>query len=182
MERDTLRRVTNNADRIKPIESLLAGSLSNFRITKASVVNLTRSDQPFGFNYTFEADNYAKNAGDLLLLRPRVFGSKARAILETKEPRRFPIEFDGPIEDTDNFEIILPSGYAVDELPPPVDADFSFASYHSKTEVKGNVIGYTRTFEVKELSVPVSKAEELKKFYRIIAGDERSTAVLKPSK
>jgi uncharacterized protein DUF3857/transglutaminase superfamily protein len=181
-EREALRRVTNNADRIKPIESLLAGSLSNFRITKASVINLTHSDQPFGFNYSFEADNYAKNAGDLLLLRPRVFGSKARAILETKDPRRFPIEFDGPIEDTDNFEIVLPTGYTVDELPPPVDADFSFASYHSKTEVKGNVIGYTRTFEVKELSVPVSKAEELRKFYRIIAGDERSTAVLKPSK
>jgi hypothetical protein len=61
-----------------------------------------------------------------------------------------------------------------------VDADFGFASYHSKTEVKGNVIGYTRSFEVKELSVPVSRAEELKKLYRIIATDERNTAVLKP--
>jgi hypothetical protein len=70
----------------------------------------------------------------------------------------------------------------VDDLPPPVDADFSFASYHSKTEAKGNVIAYTRTFEVKELSVPVTKAEELKKFYRIIASDERNTAVLKTSK
>jgi hypothetical protein len=63
-----------------------------------------------------------------------------------------------------------------------VDVDFGFASYQSKTEARGNVIGYTRTFEVKELSVPVSKAEELKKFYRIIASDERNTAVLKPSK
>lgn len=53
-------------------------------------------------------------------------------------------------------------------------------SYHSKTEVKGDTIEYTRTFEVKELSVPVSKSEELKKFYRIVASDERSTAVLKP--
>jgi hypothetical protein len=51
--------------------------------------------------------------------------------------------------------------------------------YHSKIEVKGNVIDYKRTFEVKELSVPVSRAEELRKFYRIIAGDERSTVVLK---
>jgi hypothetical protein len=42
------------------------------------------------------------------------------------------------------------------------------------------VIRYTRTFEVKELSVPVSKSEDLKKFYRIIATDERNTAVLKP--
>jgi hypothetical protein len=102
--------------------------------------------------------------------------------METKEPRKFAVEFDGPVRDTDKFEITMPAGYEVDDLPPPVDADYSFASYHSKTEVTGNVIGYTRTFEVKELSVPVSKAEELKKFYRIIATDERNTVVLKPSK
>jgi hypothetical protein len=34
---------------------------------------------------------------------------------------------------------------------------------------------------VKELTVPVSKAAELKKFYRIINSDERNTAVLKPA-
>jgi adenylate cyclase class IV len=68
----------------------------------------------------------------------------------------------------------------VDDLPPPVDSDYSFASYHSRTEAKGNVIHYSRTFEVKELSVPVDKVEDLKKFYRIVAGDERNNAVLKP--
>ena len=68
----------------------------------------------------------------------------------------------------------------IDELPPPVDADFGFASYHSRTEAKGNVIAYTRTYEVKGLSVPVDKLEQLKKFYRIIYNDERSTAVAKP--
>src|SRR6266851_1613067 len=181
-ERWRLRNITKDTDRIKPIETLLAGSLSNFRITKASVINLQQTNQPFGFNYSFEADNYAKNAGNLLLVRPRVLGVKAESIMETKEPRQFPIEFEGPLQDTDSFEITLPPGYVVDDLPPPVDADFSFASYHSKTEVKGNVIGYSRTFEVKELSVPVGKADELKKFYRIIASDERNTAVLKPSK
>jgi hypothetical protein len=62
-----------------------------------------------------------------------------------------------------------------------VDSDFSFASYHSRTEAKGSVILYTRTFEVKELSVPVERVEELKKFYHIVSSDERNTAVLKPS-
>jgi Domain of Unknown Function with PDB structure (DUF3857)/Transglutaminase-like superfamily len=181
-ERGALRSVTTEAGKVKPIESLLAGSLSNFRITKASIINLQQTNQPFGFNYSFEAQNYAKSAGDLLLVRPRVIGVKSSGILETKEPRQFPIEFSGPVRDTDIFEITLPPGYEVDDLPPPVDADFSFASYHSRTEIKGNVLGYTRTFEVKELSVPVSKAQELKKFYRIIASDERNTAVLKPSK
>src|SRR5262249_34764075 len=147
-ERETLLTVARDTERIKPIESLLAGSLANFHITKASVVNLQQRDQPFGFNYTFFSDSYAQNAGNLLLVRPRVIGSKARGILETKEPRQFPIEFEGPVRDEDKFEITLPPGYEVDELPPPVDVDYGFASYHSKTEAKGNVIGYTRTFQV----------------------------------
>src|SRR5580704_7823136 len=178
-ERWRLRTVTKDADRIKPIEDVLSSSLSSFHITHASLVNLQRTDQPFGFDYSFESPNYAKNAGNLLLVRPRVIGNKGLGFLETKEPRKFPIEFEGPARDTDTFEITIPPGYVVDDLPPAVDADFSFASYHSKTVVNGSVVDYTRTFEVKELSVPVSKAEDLRKFYRIIAGDERNTVVLK---
>jgi hypothetical protein len=178
-ERWRLRNVTKSADQIKPIEDLLAGSLSLFNITRASVENLNHTDQPFGFHYSFEAHNYAKNAGGLLLVRPRVLGVESSAVLETKEPRKFPIEFDGPSRDTDTFEIEIPPGYVVDDIPPAVDADYSFASYHAKTEVNGNLIHYSRTLEVKELTVPVSHADDLKKFYRIIAGDERNTVVLK---
>jgi hypothetical protein len=178
-ERWRLRTVTKDVDRIKPIEDLLSGSLGNFHITHATLLNVQQTDQPFGFNYSFESQNYAKNAGDLLLVRPRVIGNKSMGFLETKEPRKFAIELEEPTRDTDTFEITIPPGYAVDDVPPPVDVDYGFASYHSKTEVKGNVVGYTRTFEVKELSVPVSKANDLKKFYRIIAGDERNTVVLK---
>jgi len=180
-ERWRLRTVTNNADRIKPIESLLATSLSNFQITKASVINFEHTDRPFGFNYSFQSDNYGKNAGNLLLVRPRVLGAKSWGVLETKEPRKFPLEFDGPSRDTDAFDITLPPGYEVDELPPPMDVDYSFGSYHSKTEASANALHYTRTMEIKELSVPVSKMDELKKFYRMIATDERNTAVLKPA-
>jgi len=180
-ERRRLLTVTKDVDRIKPIEELLGSSLSSFHITHATLLNLQQTDLPFGFNYFFVSDNYAKNAGNLLLVRPRVLGHIGSGFLETKEPRRFPIEFEGPARDTDTFEITIPAGYTVDDLPPPVDADYSFASYHSKTVVKGNIVDYTRTFEVKELSVPVSKAEDLRKFYRIIAGDERNTVVLKPT-
>lgn len=180
-QRWRLRSVNKSADQIKPIEDLLAGSLALFRITQASVTNLNQTDQPFGFRFTFEAQDYAKNAGGLLLVRPRVLGVKTRGILETKEPRIFPIEFDGPSRDTDTFDITIPAGYVVDDVPPPADADYSFGSYHAKTEVKGNLIHYSRVFEVKELSVPVAKADDLKKFYRIIASDERNTVVLKAS-
>jgi Domain of Unknown Function with PDB structure (DUF3857)/Transglutaminase-like superfamily len=181
LERRRLRTVNKDTDRIKPIEDVLAGSLGSFHITRAFLLNVQQTDQPFGFKYSFESPDYAKNAGDLLLVRPRVLGNDALGFLETKDLRKFPIEFEEPAQDTDSFEITIPPGYVVDDVPPPVDADYGFASYHSKTVVNGNVVDYTRTFEVKELSVPVNKAEDLKKFYRIIASDERNTVVLKPS-
>ncbi len=109
-ERWRLRTVTKSIDRIKPIESLLAGSLPSFQIVKATLVNFEQTDQPFGFKYTFESDNYAKIAGNLLLVRPRVLGNKSSGILETKEPRRFPLEFEGPSRDTDSFDIALAGG------------------------------------------------------------------------
>jgi hypothetical protein len=179
-QRYVLQAVSKNTDRIKPIEESLANSLGTFQITKASIGNLAQTNLPFVYDYSVVAENYAKSAGDLLLVRPRVIGYESQNFMETKEARKYPVEFAGPWRNTDTFEIALPAGYEVDDLPPPVNADYSFASYHSKAEVTGKTLKYTRTFEIKELSVPVSKAEELKTFYRVIGNDERNTAVLKP--
>jgi hypothetical protein len=179
-QRVALKTVTKSADQVKPIESLVSHSLATFQLTKATILNLNQTDQPFGYQYSFVAENYAKTAGNLMLVRPRVLGSKSSDLLENKEPRKYPVEFSGPERDVDTFEITMPPGYEVDDLPPAVNADYSFASYHSKTEVNGNTLKYSRTFEVKELSVPLSKVDDLKKLYRIIAGDERNNAVLKP--
>jgi len=178
-QRMALRSATADKDKIKPIENLLARSLATYRITKASVTNAQQTDLPFGYNYSLVAESYAKTAGNLLLVRPRVLGNKSSDLLETKEPRKFSVEFSGPSLDSDTFEIKLPAGYEVDDLPPPIDVDYGFASYHSKTEAKGDTLRYTRTFEVKEVTVPVAKVDDLKKLYRIIAGDERNTAVIK---
>lgn len=179
-QRHRLQSVTKDADRIKPMETVLAHSLGTFEITKAGISNKTAPEQPLEFIYSFAAQNYAKTAGNLVLVRPRVIGILSRDILEKKEPRIYPVEFEGPGRDSDSFEIELPAGYEMDDLPPPANAEYSFATYHSKTEIKGNVMVYTRTFEIKELSVPVDKLEQLKTLYRVMANDERNTAVLKP--
>lgn len=178
-ERMHLRSVGKDADRIKPIESQLSHSLGNFQITKASIGNLNVLDQPLMWSYSFVSGNYAKTAGNLLLVRPRVVGEISSDFLEKKEQRKYPVEFESPRLDTDTFEIELPAGYTVDDLPPPANVDYNFASYQSKTEMKGNTLVYTRSFEVKELSVPVDQLPQLKAMMRVIGGDERGTAVLK---
>jgi hypothetical protein len=179
-QRYALRAVTKDADRVKHIESLLSHSLGTFQITSASVGNFNVHDLPFEYIYSFDSANYAKRAGNLLLVRPRVIGNWSSDILEKKEPRKYAVEFGGPMRNVDSVEIKLPAGYEVDELPAAADAEYSFGSFHSKCEVKDGALLYTRTLEIKELSVPVDKLAQLKTFYRIIATDERNTAVLKP--
>jgi len=179
-ERYLLKSVTKDVDRIKPIETMLSRSLPTYRLTNASVGNLDRIDLPFIFNYSLVAENYAQASGGLLLVRMRVMGNQSSGLLETKEARRYPVVFEGPVRNTDAVEITMPPGYEVEDLPDPVSAEYSFATYHSKTEVTGKVLHYYRTLEIKEPSVPLSKVNDLKMLYRIIAADERNTAVLKP--
>lgn len=181
IERARLREVKNESERVHPIEGILSGSLTNFQITHASIQNINKTDQPFGFNYSFVAPNYAKNAGGLLLVRPRVLGVKAIGIATSKEPRKYSFEFSGVGLETDNFDIAIPAGYTVDDLPEAADADYSFASYHAKTVVEGNTVHYRRTYEIKQASVPVEEAAKVKRFYQVVAGDERNMLVLKPA-
>jgi transglutaminase-like putative cysteine protease len=178
-QRYALRSTTQETDRIRPVEAVVAASLPTFQLLKATGANLQAVELSLEWKYSLEAENFAKPAGDLLLVRPRILGTKSSGLLETKEPRRYPVEFAGPERDTDIFEIALPAGYEAEELPPAVDVDDGFATYHSKTERVGRSLRYTRTFEIKDLSVPVSKAAQLRELYRIIASDERNSAVLR---
>jgi hypothetical protein len=86
-----------------------------------------------------------------------------------------------PTSESCKLDVTLPRGYEVDELPPPVDVDYGFASYHSKTQSTGATLSYTRIFEIKEVSIPVAEAARLKELYRIINNDERMVAILKRS-
>ena len=172
-------RTSGETDRIRPVERLLADSLSSFRLTQASVVNLSQMELPFEWRYTFEAPRYAKRNGDLLLLRPWVLGSRSSSLLEKREARQHPIEFESPAQYRDTFEIELPEGYVAETLPEPMSLDIGVASYESKTELVGRTLRYSRLMEIKGLSMQAADAEGLKKFYRNIFADERRVVALK---
>ncbi len=179
-ERGRLRQAEKDSDRIRPIENILSASLTNFQITHASVQNLNKTDQPFGIIYSFTAPNYAKNAGGLLLVRPRVLGVKTLGLATTKHPREYPFELSGMGLETDSFDITIPSGYSVDDLPEPADADYGFASYHAKTVVeagRSTIAAATRSSR----RGPGRSGGQGQDVYQIVAGDERNMVVLKPS-
>jgi transglutaminase-like putative cysteine protease len=178
---DSRRRLlaAEGANRAKVVESFLGNSVSGFSLTKATVQNLTEYDKTFVLNYTFVAPNYSQKAGDLLIVRPRILGGKGSSMLEEKE-RKYAVEFPAATVQTDQFDFTLPQGYVPDELPPPLNMDYSFASYSSKVEmIGGNVLRYSRYYQIKEVVIPPARLGELKTFFKKIEGDEANAAVFK---
>ena len=166
------------SDRAKVFEKFLGTFLNNFTLTNASVGNLDQYDANFTLHYQFIVQGYAKTAGDLLILRPRVVGEKGSNIL-TGKPRKYPIEFEGTTLQSDVFDITLPAGYVVDELPQPVEAKCDYATYKSDVEVKDNILHYKRTYEIKGVVVPTEKLLEVRDFFHQVAAAEKSSAVLR---
>jgi len=169
---------TPPSDRNKVFEKFLGTFLNNFTLTNATIGNLDKYNENFSLHYQFVVEGYAKTAGDLLILRPRVVGDKGSSILSGK-PRKYPIEFRGTTLQSDMFDITLPAGYVVDELPQPVDAKCEYATYKSNVEVKDNVLHYKRVYEVKGVVVPTDKLPEVRDFFHQVAAAEKSSAVLR---
>jgi hypothetical protein len=134
-------------------------------------------DKPLELNYKVTVPQYAHQAGPLFLVRARVVGDDALPFDD--KPRNLPIDLEETGHWRDSFDIALPPGYVVDETPDPVDVDTDFASYHSSTTAKGNVLHYEREYVVRQVEIPPEKAAEFRKLESAILFDEKGAAVLK---
>jgi hypothetical protein len=166
------------ADRKKALEKILGNFVSTFQLDSVEAENLDNIDRDLVLRYKFTAEHYAKNAGPLLLVRPRVLGEKA-GYMDISKPRHYDYEFTVPTVQTDTFEISLPDGYKVDELPEPAKASFPFGEYTSKTENSGTSLKYSREYRIKGTLVPKDQIGDLKKFFSQINLDEKNMAILK---
>jgi hypothetical protein len=165
-------------DRKKIMERLVANSLGNFQLDKYELLNANDIDQDLIIKFTFSAAHYAKNAGSMLLVRPRVLGELAGP-WDANKPRHYAYDFRAPFLDRDTVEISLPEGFKVDELPDPARATFPFAEYVSKTESAEGVLKYTREYKQTATQVSMEQMDQLKKFFGQINLDEKNMAVLK---
>ncbi len=142
-----------------PLDTVLETYISEFVpgavLNRSEVQNLDDRAGFLIFDYSFAARSYAQSVGNLLLVRTRVMGEAGNTVLEdTTKVRKYPVELHATVAMSDSFEIAIPPGYVVDELPPPMDAEYPFASYVSKVESDGKVLHYTRTYQIKSVVIP----------------------------
>lgn len=163
------------------LEKRIATDLSGVTFKDYAFKDAPNLDQPLKLDLHLAAAMYAHPAGSLLLLRPRIVGSDVGAAPDVVEgkPRVYPIEIGHPGRWHDSFDVTLPPGYAVDEMPEPVNLDMDFASYHASVTAKGNVLHYERDYVVRVVELPAARAADYRRLEAAIVRDERGTAVLK---
>jgi hypothetical protein len=159
------------------LDNVLNQDFSTFAISGFKVQNADALNKDITTSYSLHADRFGKVMGPLLMVRPRVFGSEN--LRTDYKARSVPINLNQTMQATDDFTIQLPPGYAVDEIPDPVKVDLGFASYESSSLVKDNVLHYTRTYTVRQVTLPADRYSDLQKLAGVIAADEQSRAVLK---
>jgi hypothetical protein len=112
-----------------------------------------------------------------LLVRPRAIGSFTRPF--DNKPRTLPINLVATGHWHDSFDITVPPGYVVDEMPAAASIDLDFASYHSSVSAKGNTLHYEREYVVRQVELPPDRADAFRHLESVIVADERGTAILK---
>ena len=119
---------------------------------------------------------YGQIQGSLILVRPRVLGQKSFHV--DPKPRHYPVELGGASRETDSYEIEIPPGYKVDDVPDAVKLDVGFASYQSHTEVSGSKLRYWREYVVRGFSIGPDHFPDWKKLQGVIGADESAEIVL----
>ena len=170
-------KAANEQQRSKYVENFLNQSLKQFSVQNPHIEGLETRGK-LTLKYGFTTASYAQKMGPLMLVRPRVVGEKDLG-LDFNKPRLYPIELHGSSKESDTYEIELPDGYTIDDVPDPVKIDVGFASYQSKTEVKGQTLRYHREYVVRSVEIDPEKFAQLKAFEGKIGADERAAVVLK---
>jgi hypothetical protein len=167
------------AERREAVQSGINRDLAEHTIDAFDVDGIDATEGDVTVHYRLTARSFAKKAGTLLLVRPRVVGRAVDSILDLKT-RAYGYDTGGPSVDTSQIDVALPAGYAIDELPAAVDVHHDGLTYKSASTIDNDTLHYRREYRVERFIVPVEELAQWNGAFSKILADERASAVLKP--
>lgn len=168
----------NAVERVRYIESTLAYHFASQTAAGVEIENLDEPEANLIVRYNVSAPNYAKGVAGMVLIRPRVIGSKAEGAVALAE-RKHGYVTDGPSVHTDEVEIAMPPSFNLDELPKPLSLATPDVQYASNSTFENGVLRYKRRYAMKSFNVDLGAIPSLNDAFAKISADERASAVFK---
>jgi hypothetical protein len=152
----------------------------NWEITKTEFQNIKDIESTTQQMHEFSINEYSTAAGDLIYLNPFFTGQTKENVF--KQPtREYPVDFGTPIDRTLISKIVIPEGFAVDELPKPkvIQLPNSSAKYSYNVTQMGNTLNVISMMQINKSLFLQTEYLLLREFYNQIVAKQAEQIVLK---
>lgn len=92
--------------------------MSTAEVSAVSIENISDASKPLVYQYRIRVPNYAQKTGKRLFLQPAFFEYGSNPLFSSAS-RKYDIYFHYPWSETDNIDIELPKGFALDSADAP---------------------------------------------------------------
>jgi hypothetical protein len=151
--------------------------ISNLKISNLNFVN-DKEKITFTENATLSAENFGKISGTNLIFNVNAFNQHSNNLKRIRN-RKTPFEIQRGFVDTDEIEIKIPIGFAIESVPENVDLNSKFGNYKTvitKKDAQNSI--YNRTFFVKKALYKNSEYEEYRNFMEQVSKNDNAKIVL----
>ena len=149
-------------------------------VQKSEVLNAKEVDKPLIEKYDMSIDGYATSSGDLIYLNPLLF------LREESNPfmlaaRQYPVDFSSIVDKVSVYNITIPDGYAVEELPQSkvFTLPESAAKYTFNISVNSNTIVVMNRLQINKTLFYQDEYPNLREFYTRLVAKNSENIVLK---
>ena len=156
------RRALSSADFNSSIERWITSSLPGAKVEGVEPRDEAASGE-FHLKASFASPRFAQSPQPRLLIFRAAVLRHEEAIRLADRKRRHPVVLDSE-SFQETVQVKVPAGFAVDELPEPVELKSVFGSFQLKWEAKGGEVVFTRRLQIPAATVPASQYAALKEF------------------
>ena len=152
--------------------------LSN--VQKSEILNVKDVDKPLLENYDINIDSYATLSGDLIYFNPVVFlREEANPFVLTT--RQYPVDFSSIVDKVSVYNITIPDGYSVEELPQSkvFTLPEGAAKYTFNISVNSNKIVVMNRLQINKTLFYQDEYPNLREFYTRLVAKNSENVVLK---
>ncbi len=163
--RNELNDLTSDEQRkqiISATRELLPGATVDE--SSAAISNLTNPATPLETSISFTVPQFGIRTEKRLLLRPALLSRRDESLMVA--PRRANgVYFNYPWSESEQVIIEAPEGFALEQLPDPVDIDIGAAKYHSAFIREEGQLIYERSLIVNAITFTVAQYPTVKSFF-----------------
>ncbi len=169
-------RTLSRSDYQKAIETWITTGATSAKVNKIEPVD-DRLEGRFALDVDFTAERYAQVMQERLLIFKPAIVSRLDSLALTRTSRKAPVVLRSNAF-TETVRVKLPEGFEVDEMPDALKIETPFGNYTATYEVKDGQLLFTRSLQMRAMTIPVDQYTAVRSFFERIRATEQAPVVL----